>query len=132
VADLDDQSVISAYSKSSGAGSRINMTDEERRTQSMAGALDWLRQNSATPADVDHISVASFWTLGGTNLGVIREAGRDMADALDWFQQNDTVLGPLDGPSAISHTAKLPIEQQHHSMKKESSGHRRRLGLASG
>jgi hypothetical protein len=82
---------MSAYSKISGAGSRINMTDEERRTKSMAGALDWLRQNSATPADVDAISVVSFRTLGRTKLGVVKEPGKEMADALDWLLKNDSV-----------------------------------------
>jgi hypothetical protein len=106
VADLDDQSVMSAYSKIYGAGSRINMIDEERRTTSMAGALDWLRQNSATPAGVDDISVVSFRTLGGTKLGVIKEPGKETADALDWHRKNANFQGPLDGPSVISSYSK--------------------------
>jgi hypothetical protein len=127
VADLDNQSVMSAYSKISGAGSRINTIDEERRTTSMAGALDWLRPNSATPADIDDISVVSFRTLGGAKLGVIKEPGKEMADALDWLRKNYTVQGPLDGPSVISSCSKAsnlaatPLDEEKRAQAMEGA-----------
>jgi hypothetical protein len=35
----------------------------------MASALDWLRSNIVSVADLDDVSVASFMTLGATKMG---------------------------------------------------------------